>query len=81
MSSKIDIQEVNFEIVDDTYRIRTSDYGELRVVIALLEGKTIAVPENTATDKLYRFARARNKKLRKQLNPIKGLVLWFDEKE
>jgi hypothetical protein len=77
---KIDLQSVTFEIVPDNTRLRTADYGKLPVVIALMEGKTVSVPIDTATDKLYRFARINGYVLRKHKTKEGMIIVWFEER-
>jgi hypothetical protein len=78
-TNKLELQDVEFTVVPDNFRLRTADYGKLPVVEALLEGKTISVPIETSTAKLYRFAKANGYVLRKHSSKTVGLILWFDK--
>lgn len=72
-----DFAEVEFVVVDDAIKSRTANYADLDGVKALLEGKVIEVPLDTTTNRLYRFMKKRELRLRKRT--INGkLLLWVE---
>lgn len=78
METKVELTEVEFEILPEEIKVQFVDYADTNVVRALLNGEAILVPFNTAIHRMYRFARSKGYVLHKRKS-TDGLVLWLEK--
>lgn len=74
----LEIDEVKFEEIDNSYRVRLASVGNLPITKALMDGKTVRVPAETNTGRLYRYGKKFNKTLRKHKFED-SIILWYED--